>query len=92
LSTFQPDFHHRHIDLAHASFDELEQLAQATETIPGESALKMDAEYFAPALVPVQTSLKEIIRDYCFEGAEAKGKLRIELQQLTVYGAYLIAI
>jgi len=71
-----------HIDLAHASFDELEQLAEATETIAGESASKMDAECFAPALVPVQTSLKKTIRDYAFAGDE---EIRIELQELNVY-------
>jgi len=42
----------------------------------------MDAECFAPALVPVQTSLKKIIRGYGFEGAE---EIRIELQKLNVY-------
>jgi hypothetical protein len=94
LSTVPPDFHHRHIDLSRASFEELEQLAQATEPIPGESAGSgtMDVECFAPTLVPVQTSLKKIIKDYCFEGAEAKGTFRIELQNLNVYSANLINI
>src|SRR5712672_3608263 len=53
--------HHRHIDLAHASVDELEQLAQACEPTAfgvdddhGSSvkASKMDVGRFAPVLAP----------------------------------------
>jgi hypothetical protein len=96
--------YHRHIDLANATFDELEQLAQACEppsvgvnedTVMDNSyreAGKMAPECFAPLLVPVQTSLVKIIRDYRLEGLSAQNKMKIELQRLNVYSTHLSVI
>jgi len=96
--------------LANASFDELEQLAQACEptfssgvTGEGEAmtamdqlqdgkVVKMDPGRFAPLLMPVQTELVKIIRDYHFEGDLTNQRLRIELRELNVYGMHFIVI
>ncbi|KAH9953971.1 hypothetical protein BC827DRAFT_1272991 [Russula dissimulans] len=85
----------RHIDLAHAPFNELEQLAQACEpTAFGvdsdyESSVKagkMDVGRFAPLLALDHTGLDKLLKDYHFEGSQAKNKLTIELLKLNVYG------
>ncbi|KAH9953972.1 hypothetical protein BC827DRAFT_1272992 [Russula dissimulans] len=85
----------RHIDLAHASSDELEQLAQACEPtafgVGDETSVKartMDVGRFAPMFEPDRTSLEKIIRVYHseLEGFQAKSKLRFELLNLNVYG------
>ena len=47
---------------------------------------------FAPVLVPVQTDLEKIIRDYNFEGSRAREEIRIELRELNVYGKNIIVI
>jgi len=85
----------RHINLAHASLNELEQLAQACEPTAfdvddaeGSSvkAGKMDAGRFALMLAPDHTILEKLIKDYHFEGSQARNKLTIELLKLNVYG------
>jgi len=94
--------------LANASFDELEQLAQACEPtsssgVTGEAmtamdqlqdgkVVKMDPGRVAPLLMPVQTELVKIIRDYHFEGDSTNQRLRIELWELKVYGMHFIVI
>ena len=94
--------------MANASFDELEQLAQACEPtsssgVTGETmtatdqlqdgkVVKMDPGRFAPLLMPVQTELVKIIRDYHFEGDLTTQRLRIELRELNVYGMHSIVI
>jgi len=87
----------RHIDLAHASFNELEQLAHACEptapSVDGGSvkAGKMDVGRFSPVLAPDHTILEELIKDYNFEGSQATNKLTIELLKLNVYGMNFIS-
>ena len=49
---------------------------------------KMDPGSFAPLLVPIQTNLTKVIRDYHFEGDKSSQKLKIELQELNVYGTH----
>ncbi|KAN0105590.1 hypothetical protein V8E52_010884 [Russula decolorans] len=46
---------------------------------------KMDLGSFAPLLVPVQTNLMKIIRDYQFEGDKSSQRLKINLWELNVY-------
>src|SRR6266478_1389532 len=94
-------FYDRRIDLANATFDELEQLAQACEPtsfdVKKKAAKKkakmngpgkMDPGSFAPLLVPVQTNLTKVIRDYHFEGDKSSQKLKIELRELNVYSTH----
>jgi len=87
--------HHRYIDLVHASFNELEQLAQACEPTAfgvyddhGSSG-EMDVGRFAPMLAPDHTILGKLIKDYHFEGSQ--NKLTIELLKLNVYGTNFIS-
>jgi hypothetical protein len=92
--------------LANASFNELEQLAQAcqpaslsgvtgeamtaTDQLQDGKVVKMDPGRFAPLLMPDQTELVKIIRDYHFEGDLTDQRLRIELRELNVYGMHFI--
>jgi len=85
----------RHINLAHASLDELEQLAQACKPIAfgtgddHESSVRagqMDVGRFVPMLAPDHTILEKLLKDNHFEGSQSKNKLTIELLQLSVYG------
>lgn len=97
----------RHIDLANASPDELEQLAQAcepasfgkgNETVFDEAyrkAGKMDSELFSPILDPSQTNLIKIIRTNLLEGTQgdpAKKIMKLELYKLNIYGMHVIFI
>jgi len=52
----------------------------------------MDPEYFAPQLVPDQTSLVKLIENYLFEFEATQSKIKIELRELNVYSAYLIVV
>jgi len=45
----------------------------------------MDPEYFAPQLVPDQTSLVKLIENYLFEFEATQSKIKIELRELNVY-------
>jgi len=88
----------RHVNLANASLDELEQLAQACEPasfgVKNEAVLdenyrkagKMDLECFALLLDPVQTDLVKIVQGYLLEGAPPTIKMKPELYKLNVYG------
>jgi len=49
---------------------------------------KMDSGSFAPLLVPVQTNLVKVIRDYQFEGDKSSQRLKIDLRELKVYSTY----
>jgi len=42
-------------------------------------------------LAPDHTVLEKLIKDYHFEGSEAKNKLTIELLKLNVYGTNFIS-
>ncbi len=53
---------------------------------------KMVPGCFAPLLVPVQTNLVKIIRDYHFEGDMTTQGLRIELRELNVDSMHSIVI
>ncbi|KAI0275941.1 hypothetical protein BGY98DRAFT_747365 [Russula aff. rugulosa BPL654] len=83
----------RHIDLANATCDELEQLAEACEPTSSDmntksmtnGPAKMDLGSFAPLLVPVQTNLVKVIRDYQFEGDKSIQRLKTDLRELNVY-------
>jgi hypothetical protein len=87
---------YRRIDLANATRDELEQLAQACEPTSSEmnkkamkdGPAKMDLESFAPLLVPGQTNLVKVIRDYHFEGDKSSQRLWIDLRELNVYSTH----
>ena len=46
---------------------------------------KMDLESFAPLLVPVQTNLVKVIRDYHFEGDNSNQRLKFDIRELNVY-------
>ena len=86
----------RHIDLANATRDELEQLYKACEPTSSDmnkkaktdGPAKMDLGSFSPLLAPVQTNLVNIIRDYHFEGDKSSQKLKINLRELNVYSTY----
>jgi hypothetical protein len=91
---------HRHINLANATPDELEQLTQACEPasfgVNKEDVLdetyrkagKLDSECFAPMLDPVRTDLSKIIRSYLLEGTQSMKNIKIELYKLNVYGMH----
>ncbi len=96
-----PLTYYRHINLANATFDELEQLTQAceptyfdvikkakTKKVKMNGPGKMDSGSFSPLLVPVQTNLMKIIRDYHFEGDKSRQTLKIELRELNVYSTH----
>jgi hypothetical protein len=88
--------YYRRIDLANATRDELEQLAQACEPTSSDmnkkamkdEPAKMDLESFAPLLVPGQTNLVKVIRDYHFEGDKSSQRLWIDLRELNVYSTH----
>jgi hypothetical protein len=91
---------HRHINLANATPDELEQLTHACEPasfgVNKEDVLdetyrkagKLDSECFAPLLDPVRTDLSKIIRGYLLEGTQSMKNIKIELYKLNVYGMH----
>ena len=49
---------------------------------------KMDLGSFAPLIVPVQTNLARVIRDYHFEGDKSSQRLKIDLRELNVYSTH----
>jgi len=97
-------FFHRYIDLANATSDELQQLAQTCESaslgvvqegVTNElyyKVRKMDFECFAPSLVLDRNNLVELIGNYLFEGFQSKNKIRTELHELNVYSTHLIVM
>lgn len=94
------DLYYRRIDLANATFDELEQLAEAckpsspktkkrkTRRNMMDRPAKMDLGSFAPLLVPVQTNLAKVIRDYHFEGDKSSQRLKVDLREFNVYSTH----
>ena len=91
-----PLIYYRRIDLANATCDELEQLVGACEHTSSDvdknamtdGPAKMDPGSFAPLLVPVQTNLVKVIRDYHLEGDKSSQRLKMELRELNVYSAH----
>jgi hypothetical protein len=77
----------RHINLANATPDEVEQLTQACGPVG-----KMDSECFSPMLDPFHTELVKIIRDYLLEGTESKEVIKTEPYELNVYSMLLIFV
>jgi hypothetical protein len=51
---------------------------------------KMDVGRFAPLLALDHTGLDKLLKDYHFEGSQAKNKLTIELLKLNVYGTNIV--
>jgi hypothetical protein len=49
---------------------------------------KMDLGSFAPLLVPVQTNLTKVIRDYHLEGDKSSQRLKMDLRELNVYSTH----
>ena len=80
-----------------ATPEELEQLIQACETasfgrgkddVVDETyrkAKKMDKDSFTALLVPDNTDLVKIVRNYLLEGTDSDRKIKIELHKLNVY-------
>jgi len=94
-------FSNRHVNLASATHDEVEQLTQACEPasfgVNKEDVLdetyrkagRIDTERFAPLLdPPVHTDLLKIIRGYLLEGTQSINNIKAELYKLNVYGMY----
>ena len=94
----------RHINLANATLDELEQLTQACDPASFgvnekevldetyRKAGKMDTERFALVLDLPQTDLITIIRDYLLEGRESTNSITAKLHKLNVYSMHSIFI
>jgi hypothetical protein len=95
----------RHIDLANATFNELDQLAQAcqptslsvveegTTNEPYCKVRKMDSGCYASVLAPDKTGLGKFIGDYLFEDSQtskSQSKIEMVLQEFNVYSEYLI--
>jgi len=89
----------RHVNLAGATPDELEQLTQVCEPasfgVNKEDVLdetyrkagRIDLDRFAPMLdPPAHTDLLKIIRSYLLEGTQSKNNIKAELYKLNVYG------
>jgi hypothetical protein len=97
-------YHTRHINLANATLDELEGLAQACEPasfgLNKEDILdetyreagKIDFGVFSSTLDLAQTDLIKIIRDYLLEGTQSTRIIRTEPYRLNVYGMHLLSI
>ncbi|KAI0056408.1 hypothetical protein BV25DRAFT_1832295 [Artomyces pyxidatus] len=87
----------RHIDLADATPEQLQALADACEPatfgveqqdVMDESyrkAGKMDSQAFMTRLIPERTSLVDIVRGYLLEGADSSRTIKLELYKLNVY-------
>lgn len=94
--TRAPLTYYRRINLANATCNELEQLAEACEPTSSDmnkkammdGPAKMDPGSFALPLVPVQTNLVKVIRDYHFEGDKSSQRLKIDLRELNVYSTH----
>jgi hypothetical protein len=94
----------RHVNFVNATFDELEQLAQACdpatfglnkEDVMDETyrkAGKMDSDCFSTSLVPYDTDLIKIVRDYLLEGTDSTRKIKVELYKLNVYSMCVVII
>jgi hypothetical protein len=92
----------RCINLANATPDELEQLAQACEPasfgVKQENKLdesyrkagKMDSGCFASMLDPSHTDLIKIVRGYLLEGLDSKEGIKAELYKLNIYSKYFV--
>jgi hypothetical protein len=76
---------YRHINLANATPDEVEQL-----TLACEPAGKMDSECFSPMLDLFHTDLVKIIRGYLLDGTKLKEDMKIEPYELNVYSMHLL--
>lgn len=50
-----------------------------------DESAKMDLGFLAPLLVPVQTNLVKVIRDYYFEGDNSNQRSKVDLRELNVY-------
>jgi hypothetical protein len=100
-------FYRRYIDLANATFNELDQLAQAcqptslsvveegTTNEPYCKVRKMSEGCYAPVLVSDETGLGKLIGYYHFEGSEtsrSQSKIEMVFQELNVYSEYLITL
>ena len=95
---------HRYINLANATPEKLEQLAQACEPasfglkrecVLDESyrkAGKMDSECFSSKLDLSHTDLMNIIRGYLLEGTQSTNNVKTELCKLNVYSTHLFHI
>jgi hypothetical protein len=80
----------RYKNFAHATPDELEQLAQACEVFDEAYCKtgKMDQECFSSSLDPLRTDLIKIIRGYLLEGEESTKNMEIETYKLNIYSAH----
>jgi hypothetical protein len=95
---------YRYINLASATYDELEQLTQACvpasfgvkeKEVLDESyrkAGKLDPERFASLIYPAQTNLIKIIRGSLLEGTQSTESIVVELHKLNVYGTHAVFI
>ncbi|KAI0036303.1 hypothetical protein K488DRAFT_82255 [Vararia minispora EC-137] len=88
----------RSLDLAQASVEQLEQLADACapatfgrgqQDVLDESyrrAGKMDSSQFTTRIVPERTELLDVVRDELLEGEQSKRLIICELYKLNIYG------
>jgi hypothetical protein len=89
----------RHVNLANATPEELEQLTQfcehtstdhSKEEVTDETRRKrrkIESNGFSPFLVPQLTDLIKIVRNYLLEGTDSTRQIDIELYELNVYSA-----
>jgi hypothetical protein len=86
---------HRHVNLANATPEELEQLAQICEPAISDQVAdetrrkrrKIESNSVSPWLVPHHTDLIKIVRNYLLEGTDSTRQINIELYELNVYSA-----
>jgi len=87
----------RHINLANATHDELEQLTQACQVFDEAQVLahfkvgNMDSECFSSSLDPYRTDLIKIICGYLLEGEQSTKSIKIEPHKLNISGAPLLS-
>jgi hypothetical protein len=85
--------HHRHINLANATPEKLQQLAQACVLDESyRNAGEMDSDCVASKLDLSHTDLIKIIRGYLLEGTESTNNIKTELYKLNVYSTHLFHI
>jgi hypothetical protein len=89
----------RHVNLANATPEELEQLAQICEPAISDHSKeevtdetrrkrrKIESNSVSPWLVPHHTDLIKIVRNYLLEGTDSTRQINIELYELNVYSA-----
>jgi hypothetical protein len=89
----------RHVNLANATPDEIEQLTQVCEPAISDHSKeevtnetrrkrrKIESKSFSPLLVPRHTDLIKIVRNYLLEGTDSTRQIDIELYELNVYSA-----